>query len=265
MGKGYTGIFDTHAHMDDPYFRDHIEEVIKAEAGRGVFAVMQSGSELESSRRSVEMAEKYRMFAASVGIYPNETAHLPADYIAQLREMARSQRVCAIGEIGMDFGFEGHPSREVQERAFRAQLDLAEEMTLPVVIHDRDADEDVIRILRDYPEIRGAVHRVFSPLPYAKVLLEMGLYMGIGPQVTLPDSEKLTALVREMPLDRLLLETDAPFLPVAGAEMPALPSMIGAVADKIAEIRGDVTGQAVIDIARVNAYRLYHLSDRAFL
>jgi TatD DNase family protein len=106
-----------------------------------------------------------------VGIYPNETANLPEDYIEQLRTMAKnSSKVVAIGEIGMDYGFEGHPDPAIQEKCFREQLELAIELDLPVVIHDRDADEDTLRIIKDY-NIRGEIHRIFSPVEYANAFM----------------------------------------------------------------------------------------------
>lgn len=256
----YHGIVDTHAHMDDPCFRDHLAEVLASEQAKGVEMIIQSGSELLSSQRSVEMASRYDCIAASVGVYPDEVLGLPKDYLEQLRELAYRPGVVAIGEIGMDRGFPGHPPMEPQERVFREQMDLARELQLPVVIHDWDADEEVLQVLRDYPQLHGAIHRIFSELSYARQFLEMGLYMGVGPQVTYPNSDKLVNLVREMPLDRLLLETDAPFLPTHGLEgQKALPSMIADVADKIAAIRSDCTPQEVIDIARANAIRLYRL------
>lgn len=258
--RPYHGIIDTHAHMDDPCFWDHIGEVLEAEQKRGVEMIIQSGSELASSRRSIELAGRFSCIVASVGVYPDEVLNIPENYLEQLRIMACQPGVVAIGEIGMDRGFPAHPPVEAQEPVFREQLDLARELQLPVVIHNWDADEDVLRILSDYPQIGGVIHRIFSDLPYAREFLEMGLYMGIGPQVTYPGSERLVDLVREMPLDRLLLETDAPFLPPHGQEgVKALPSMIADVADKIAAIRSDVTPQEVIDTARANAIRLYHL------
>lgn len=260
----YHGIIDTHAHMDDPCFCDHLSEVLASEQEKGVEMIIQSGSELPSSRRSVELACKYDCLVASVGVYPDEVLGIPEDYLDQIRELACStKRVVAIGEIGMDRGFPGHPPMEPQERVFREQLDLAGELQLPVVIHNWDADEDVLRVLKDYTGISGAIHRIFSELSYAKQFLEMGLYMGIGPQVTYPGSKKLVDLVREMPLERLILETDAPFLPTHGTEgQKALPSMIADVADKIAAIRTDCTPQEVIDVARANAIRLYNLPLR---
>lgn len=255
----FKGIFDTHAHMDDSRFSANLDTVMKSQQSFGVIGIINSGSELPSSYRSCEMADKYDFVYASVGIYPNETDNLPDDYISQLRDMCKSPKVVAIGEIGMDYGFEGHPDPKTQERRFREQLELAVEFDLPVVIHNRQADADVLRIIKDY-RIRGEIHRIFSPLEYAEKFMDYGLYMGIGPQVTYPDSSCLVSLVKSMPLEKLLLETDAPFLPpshLAGAD--ALPDMISFVAEKIADVRRDVSAQEVIDIAFKNTKKLYNI------
>ncbi|MGI5888559.1 MAG: TatD family hydrolase [Oscillospiraceae bacterium] len=256
----YRGIIDTHAHMDDPCFAGKLDEVLASEKEKGVEMIIQSGSELPSSRRSAELAEKYDIFTASVGVYPNEAAGVPKNYIEILRGLASGKRVVAIGEIGMDFGYENHPPKDIQEKVFREQLSLASELGLPVVIHDRDADEDVIRILRDYPGVCGCIHRVFSQLKYTRIFLEMGLYMGIGPQITYPGGKKLKDLVREMPVDRIVFETDAPFLPTYGlGKVDAVPSMIADAAEAAAGIRGDITPQELILEARGNARRLFSL------
>ena len=251
------GIIDTHCHMDDPCFEGKLDQVLREQQENGVRAIINSGSELPSSLRSCKMAQKYEMVYASVGIYPNETVDQPENYLDTLRDYAKQPKVVAIGEIGMDYGFEGHPDPEIQEEKFREQLSLAQELDLPVVIHNREADEDTLRILKDY-SVRGEIHRIFSPIVYARQFVEMGIYMGFGPQITYPGSECLVQLAKECPKELILLETDAPFLPNYGMEMPATPSMIGEVARKISEIRGDMTPQEVVDVARENAARLYH-------
>ena len=254
-----NGIFDTHAHMDDPCFIDRLDEVFKSEKENGVIGIINSGSELSSSERSIKMADKYDFVYASVGIYPNETANLPDSYLMDLRQMCKNKKVVAIGEIGMDYGFEGHPNALTQEKRFREQLELAVELGLPVVIHNREADADVLRIISDY-KLKGEIHRVFSPLKYSEKFLEYGLYMGIGPQITYPGSECLVDLVKNMPLDKLLLETDAPFLPpfhMAGEK--ALPSMISFVAEKISEIRNDISAQEILSSAHKIAKKLYNI------
>lgn len=255
-----TRIFDTHAHMDSPCYAECLDEVMSKQKELGVNGIITSGSELPSSKRSVELAEKYDFVYATVGVYPNETANLPEDYIEQLRAMATSSpKVVGIGEIGMDYGFEGHPDPAIQEQRFREQLELAVELDLPVAIHDRDADADTLRIIKDY-KVRGEIHRIFSPVEYANAFMEYGLYVAVGPQITYPNSECLVEMVRTMPLDKLLLETDAPFLPPAVlAGQDAYPDMISHVAEEIARIRGDVTAQQVLDIAYANAKALYHL------
>ena len=254
-------IFDTHAHMDSPCYAKDLDAVMEEQKGKGVNGIITSGSELPSSMRSVELAEKYDFVYATVGIYPNETANLPDDYLEQLRKMAlSSSKVVGIGEIGMDYGFEGHPDPAIQELRFREQLKLAEELNLPVAIHDRDADADTLRIIKDY-KVRGEIHRIFSPVEYANAFMEYGLYVAVGPQITYPDSDCLVEMVKTMPLDKLLLETDAPFLPpVSLAGQDAYPDMISYVAEKIAQIRGDVTAQQVLDIAYANAKKLYNLA-----
>lgn len=246
--------------MDSPCYGPNPDEVMDKQKEKGVIGIITSGSELPSSKRSVELAKKYDFVYATVGIYPNETANLPEDYIEQLREMALSDpKVVAIGEIGMDYGFEGHPDPAIQEKCFREQLKLAEELNLPVAIHDRDADEDTLRILKDF-KVRGEIHRIFSPVEYANAFMEYGLYVAVGPQITYPNSECLVEMVKTMPLDKLLLETDAPFLPpVQLTGQDAYPDMISFVAEEIARIRGDVTPQEVLDIAYANAKALYNL------
>lgn len=254
------GLIDTHAHMDDPCFQDSLETLLLSERQKGVERIITSGSELPSSIRSVELAKRFDMLYASVGVYPNEAANVPEGYLQTLRDLAEAEKVVAIGEIGMDYGFDPlHYDRNTQLRRFREQLELAEDAGLPVVIHNRGADEDVIQVLREYRP-RGVIHRIFSELNYARTFWEMGLYLGIGPQLTYPGSQKLVDTVKEMPLDRLVLETDAPFLPPAHLQgQPALPSMTAFVAEKIAEIRGDISPQEIADIAAANSRRLFKL------
>jgi len=205
------------------------------------------------------MSDKYDFVYASVGIYPNETENLPKDYLEQLELFCKNKKVVAIGEIGMDYGFEGHPSPKTEELRFREQLELANTLNLPVVIHDRDADEDIIKILKDY-NVKGEIHRIFSPLKAAAKFIEMGLYMGIGPQITYPNSDSIIELVKEMPLELLLLETDALFLPPYNLSgQSATPDMITYVAEIISSVRGDVSPQEILDIARENDNILYNI------
>ena len=176
--------------------------------------------------------------------------------------MAEEDGCVAVGEIGLDYHLEDgagptYAQRETQKNVFRAQLELARRKGMPVVIHDRDADEDVIRLLAELP-CPGMIHRFFSRAEYGFQLLEMGLSLGIGPAVTYSNAGELVQVVRQMPLERLLLETDAPFLPSARFEgKRATSDMIADVCEVVAQIRGDVTPQEVALAARENARRMF--------
>ncbi|WP_102341353.1 TatD family hydrolase [Galactobacillus timonensis] len=255
------GIVDTHAHMDDPCYKDHLSEILASEKAKGVFRIITSGSNLPSSRASISLAHTYDLLKASVGIYPNEAAGLPDDYIDQLRTMAQDPQAVAIGEIGLDYGYEQRPAPEIEKPVFHAQLQLAKEMNLPIVIHDRDADEDILQMLREFPGLKGTVHRFFSLPKYAEQFLDLGYYISVGPQITYPHSERLLETIRLLPMDRLLLETDAPFLPSYQVPFPAYPSMIEEAAVRIAEIR-HCSPQDVVSQAKKNAETLF--SSRLF-
>ena len=249
-----TGIIDTHAHLDDPWFLPRIDRVLEELRGKGVAAIITSGSDVPSSKRSVELAEQFGMVYASVGVYPNEVDAAPADWLASIRELAGQEKVAAIGEIGLDYGFSPDYDKKRQRNFLCAQLELAK------VLHDRDADEDLLAILREYRPA-GTIHRIASPPRYAEKFLELGLHLGIGPQITYEeDGRNIRAFVRDMPLGQLLLETDAPFLPPAClAGQKADSSMIAWAAEEISRVRGDASPQEIVDIAAANSRRLFRL------
>ncbi len=255
-----TNIIDTHAHYDDPYFLPEISTWVDRLKENGIRSVITSGSEIPSSFRSVDLAEKHDLFYASVGIYPNEYRNVPADYIDTLRELAACAKTVAIGEIGLDYGFDPHCDRNAQAVLFEQQLELACELDMPIVIHDRDADEDVLRLVRKYRP-RGVVHRVFSKPVYSRQFMELGICMGIGPQITYANAGRLWEIVKDMPLELLMLETDAPFIPTYSHKGEMADSiMIAEVVTKIAEIRGDISPQEVIDIATENTISMFGIT-----
>ncbi|MDE7010353.1 MAG: TatD family hydrolase [Oscillospiraceae bacterium] len=255
-----TGIIDTHAHLDDPWFLPRIDRVLEELRGKGVAAIITSGSDVASSERSAALAERFGLVYASVGVYPNEVDAAPADWLASIRALAGRERVVAVGEIGLDYGFSPSHDKKRQRAFLCAQLELAAELSLPVVLHDRDADEDLLSILREYRPA-GTIHRIASPPRYAEKFLELGLHLGIGPQITYEDDGRnIRAFVRDMPLAQLLLETDAPFLPPAClAGQKADPSMIAWAAEGISRVRGDASPQEIVDIAAANSRRLFRL------
>lgn len=253
-----TGIFDTHAHYDDPVFAKDLSGVLRNQQAQGVSHIIASGSSVPTSENAVRIAQQYDFVYASAGVYPLESYDLPADWLARIEALCAQPKVVAVGEIGLDY-FEASADRQAQQRAFRSQLALAARLTLPVVIHDRDADADMLRIVRE-TRPKGEIHRFYSSPEYGRAFLAEGLSLAIGPALTYPDADHLRQTVREMPMERMLLETDAPFLlpaHLAQTGAPALSDMIVFVAQAVAEIRGDVSPQQVLDITRENAKRLF--------
>ena len=249
-------ITDVHAHYDETVFDADRDAVLRALHSSGVDAIINSGSSVPSSRRSVDLAHAHDFVWASVGVFPLEAYSVPDGWLEEIEAMAREPKVVAIGEIGLDY-FQPDADRCAQKRVFVPQLALAKRLGLPVVIHDRDADEDMLEILKAHPA-KGMIHRFFSAAHYGFSLLELGLSLGIGPQITYPNASKLIEVVRAMPADRILLETDAPFLPTADKEgARATSDMIAAVCETIARVRGDITPGEVAVVALENAERMF--------
>lgn len=205
-------IFDSHAHYDDEAFDEDREQVIMEIKEAGVIGVLNCGSSIEGARKSLELAEKDEMFFAAVGIHPEYADKLDKEMLDEIRNMARSKRVKAIGEIGLDYYYEENPPREVQREVFRKQMALAEELVLPVVIHDRDAHEDTLNIIREYPKVKGVVHCFSGSVEFARECLKEGYYIGVTGVVTFKNAKKIVEVVKEVPLDRLLVETDCPYM-----------------------------------------------------
>lgn len=255
-----TGIFDTHTHYDETCFAGKLDGVLQKQRENGVSLIINCGSNLPSSERSVNLAKKYSQIYAAVGVYPLETSNLPEQWLSVIEKLCSEEKVVAVGEIGLDY-FNPDSDKAAQKKAFRAQLELADRLGLPVEIHDRDADEDMLEIVKEYRP-KGVIHRFFSKADYGREFLKLGLYLGVGCAITYPDAGHLVEIVKEMPLDRLLLETDCPFLaPAHMSEEIATSDMIAFAAEKIAEVRGDVTAQQVIDIARENGKMLFSIKE----
>ena len=249
-------LFDTHAHYDDEAFDADRDTVLAAFDG----LVIDPGCTLDSSRAAVALAARHPHVYAAVGIHPENCGDFVPQHMDELRQLARRPKVVAIGEIGLDY-FLPDADREAQKRVFEPQLELAARLGLPVVIHDRDADEDMLDMLRRHP-VPGMIHRFFSQAQYGFAFLDMGLSLGIGPAITYPNAGHLVEVVRAMPLDRLLLETDCPFLPTCSHEgQRATSDMLAEVAETIARVRGDVSAAEVASIALANAKRLFHLDE----
>lgn len=205
-------IFDTHAHYDDESFNEDRENVINEIKENGVVGVLNCGASLEGARNSLELARKHEFFYAAVGLHPEYADIVNEEVIDELRSMAKDKKVKAIGEIGLDYYYEENPEREIQKMAFRKQMELAKELKLPVVIHDRDAHADTLNIMKEFPEVNGVVHCFSGSVEFARECLKLGYYIGFTGVLTFKNAKKLVEVAKEVPLDRFLLETDCPYM-----------------------------------------------------
>lgn len=217
-------LIDTHCHLDFEWYDADRDEVVARAAAAGVTRIIVPGIDLDSSRQAITLAEKYEGVYAAVGVHPNSSAAWQDPWLDSLRVLAQHRKVVAIGEIGLDYYRDRSP-RPVQHRAFQAQLALAAELGLPVIVHNRDASADVLRLLRESPLTTnpqpptpgpqprlGALHSFAADWPTAEAALALGFYLGFTGPITYKNAEELRQIAGRVPLERLLIETDAPFL-----------------------------------------------------
>lgn len=251
-------MIDTHAHYDDKAFDEDREELLADLAAHGVCRVVNSGSSQESCRRTIELMEKYPFIYGSLGIHPCDTAELTEEDMDWLARQSRLEKCVAIGEIGLDYYWD-EPDREWQKKWFARQLRLAQEVGLPVVIHSREAAQDTVELMREeHAEKSGGVIHCYS---YSRELvrsfLDMGFYIGVGGVVTFKNGRKLKETVEYLPMDRILLETDCPYLsPVPNRGKRNDSRNLTYVVSQIAQIKG-TTEEEVERITTENALRLY--------
>lgn len=232
-------IFDSHAHYDDESFNeDRYELLEKLNKEKGIVGILNCGSSIEGARASLELANKYDFIYAAVGVHP-EYAHMVDEKVLQeIKEMAKNSRAKAIGEIGLDYYWEENPPREVQIEAFKKQMEIARELNLPVVIHDREAHKDTLDIIKMYKEVTGVVHCFSGSVEFAKECLKEGYYIGFTGVVTFKNAKKILEVLKEVPLDRILVETDCPYMaPVPYRGERNRSDYIQYVIEKIAEVK----------------------------
>lgn len=205
-------IFDSHAHYDDESFNEDRETVIKELKENGVVGVLNCGASLEGARASLKLAETYDFFYAAVGIHPEDADCFNETVLEELRKMAENKKVKAIGEIGLDYYYKENPPKDVQKNTFRAQMQLAKELNLPVVIHDREAHEDTLNILKEFSEVKGVLHCFGGSVEFARECLKLGYYIGFTGVVTFKNAKKIALVAKEVPVDRMLVETDCPYM-----------------------------------------------------
>jgi TatD DNase family protein len=252
-------LIDTHAHLDDRAFDKDRPALIARLHADGVGAVT-VGASLDSSREAVRLAERHRLIWATVGVHPHGAKYVTPKALRELEELAKSPRVVAIGEIGLDYYRDLSP-RDVQRSVFADQLELAKKLELPVVLHNRQSTDDLVAILRKTGRTHaGVVHSFLGDLVLAETLLGLGFHLGVGGPLTYPANAALRDAVRRVPLERIVLETDCPYLtPVPHRGKRNEPAYIELVAAEIARLRG----VSIDDVARQtteNALALFGIS-----
>ena len=252
-------IFDTHAHYDDEAFDADREELLASMPENGVGLIVDPGCDLESSRRAVELAEKYPHIYAAVGWHPENCAPYTGESLDTLRQWAKSPKVVAIGEIGLDYYWEQNPPREWQQEVFRAQLALAQELSLPVIVHDRVAHADSLAIVKEFPDVRGVFHCYSGSVEMARELLRRGWYLGFDGPITYKNAAKAPEVIAACPAERILLETDSPYLaPVPNRGKRNDSRNLPFIAARVAQIKGMMIDQ-VAEVTLQNGKKLFDL------
>ena len=253
--------FDTHAHYDDEHFDADRDAVLRAVQEGGVGRIVNPGCTVASSGAAIALAERYDFMYAAVGLHPENCAGVTDADFAAVEALAAHPKVVAIGEIGLDYYWEENPPRDFQRAVLARQLALAEKLDLPVVIHDRDAHGDCMDMVRAFPNVRGEFHCYSGSVEDAKVLLDKGWYLGFGGSLTFKNARKAPEVVQYMPLSRLLLETDSPYLaPVPFRGKRNDSRYLPYVAERVAQLKG-ISAADVERAAWDNANRFFAIGD----
>ena len=251
-------IIDTHAHYDDKAFEEDREQLLKSMAQNGIGRIVNIGSSLEACKRTIQLMEQYDFMYGALGIHPTDSGELTENDMEWLKAQCALEKCVAVGEIGLDYYWD-EPDREIQKKWFVRQLTLAKEVKLPVVIHSRDAAQDTVEIMKGLQahEYGGVVHCYSYSKELAKTFLDMGFFFGIGGVVTFSNGRKLKEVVEYLPLERIVLETDSPYLaPVPFRGKRNDSGKLAYVVEQIAKIKG-LTTEEVIQVTMQNTYNLY--------
>jgi len=250
-------LIDSHCHLYLGSWKDDLSSVISNSKDNDVDYFICPGIDIETSTTSIEIAAQHDAVFAAAGIHPHDAKDAPVDYIDNLKVLSNNDKVVAIGEIGLDF-YRNISDPTIQFDVFRKQLELAQDINLPVIIHNRNADEEIIRTLKDFQPVNGVAHCFSSDIKTANKFLEMGLYISFAGNLTYKNSN-LPEVVKEIPLNKILIETDSPYLtpvPFRGKEND--PSRVRLVAEKIAEIK-NIRFDKVADATSKNTKTLFNL------
>ena len=253
----YNNIFDSHSHYDSEAFNDDRKELVSALPERGVCGIINCASDMESSLTSLELADEFDFVYAACGVHPHEAENCKSGYLSVLKKLCMEEKCVAVGEIGLDYHYDFSP-RDIQQKVFEQQLVLAKELDLPVIIHDREAHEDTMSLLKKYKP-KGVVHCFSGSAEMAKEVVRLGMYIGLGGAVTFKNARKPREVAEIVPDEMLLIETYCPYMtPVPFRGQRCDSPFIPYTSEVIAEIRG-TSVQAILDLTRKNANTLFGL------
>lgn len=253
----YNNIFDTHSHYDDERFNPDREELLTALPNRGVSLIVSCGCDLETTEFNKCLSDKYEYFYFAAGFHPECLEGAELSDLSKIREYADFNKCVAIGEIGLDYHWMSS-SKEIQQSFFKAQIELAKSLDMPVIVHDREAHNDTLEILKQ-TKPKGVVHCFSGSKEMAREIIKLGMYIGLNGVTTFKNARKSLEVVKEIPIERLVLETDCPYLapePHRGKRNDS--SLIPFIAEKIAGELG-ISAQKILNITYENAKRLYNL------
>lgn len=253
-----NNIFDSHAHYDSEAFNDDRKELLHALPSQGVCGIINCASDMASAITSLELADEFDFIYAACGVHPHEAEGCKQGYIDVLRKLCSEEKCVAVGEIGLDYHYDFSP-RDIQKKVFEEQIVLAKELDLPIIVHDREAHEDTLELLKKYKP-KGVVHCFSGSVEMAKEIVKLGMYIGLGGAVTFKNARKPLEVAAYVPDDMLVIETDCPYMtPVPFRGKRCDSSYIPYTAEVIASARG-TTAQEILDLTRKNADILFNLS-----
>ncbi len=253
----YYNIFDSHAHYDDEQFELDRNELLVSFKENGVSGVICCGTNIKTSEFAVKLSQKYDFVYAAVGFHPLDNDEYRPGDLQRIKELAQNEKCVAIGEIGLDYHYEKE-SRDNQLTLVEKQIELAKELDLPIIFHDRESHEDTLKLLKKHKP-KGVLHCFSGSVEMAKEIIKLGMYIGLGGAVTFKNAVKPCEVARFVPSDRLLIETDAPYMtpvPFRGKRCDSLH--IPYTAEKIAQLRG-VSAQEILDMTNENAKKIFNI------
>ena len=253
-----SGLFDTHAHLNDDRYNEDRAQVISNLTNEGVELITNIGDSIPSSFESVELASLYPFIYAAVGVHPHFADEFTSDDLKVIEELAKKDKVVAIGEIGLDYHYDDS-LRDNQKKCFRMQMTLAQKLNMPVVIHSREATQDTLEILKEFPDVTGIVHSFSGSAETAQILTKMGYYLSFNGISTFKNAHRVKEVLLSVDKDRVLIETDSPYLtpePFRGRRNS--PAYVKYVAKTIAEL-WDMSEQEVIDLTNKNGKTVYRI------